>query len=100
MSTFKPTQQLSSVEFGHFMVVLPAAKAIDLVKLLQSGAALGDWDYSDGAMRRMKIEIRPIGEIRLTTLSPSQIKNPEPPATRGKKRATCGSAQVPDTPED
>lgn len=96
MSPLKPTQQISVVEFGHTMVALPAAKAIDLVKLLQSGAALADWDYSDltDGRRSMKLQLRLLGEIRLTTVSPDQIKGNEP-APRTKKRRDCDSVQVP-----
>lgn len=99
MSTLKPTQQISVVEFGHIMVALPAAKAIDMVKLLQSGAMLADWDFSDigNGRRGMKLELRHLGEIRLTTVSAEQVKGNET-APRTKKRRDCDSAQVPGEP--
>lgn len=96
MSPLKPTQQISVVEFGHIMVALPAAKAIDLVKLLQSGAALADWDYSDlsNGRRSLKLHLRLLGEIRLTTVSADQIKGDES-APRSKKRGALNPGHVP-----
>lgn len=76
MSTPKPSQQISVVEFGHITLVLPAAKAIDLVKLLQSGAFQGQWNYSGISAREpMKLKCSPLGEIRLTTISHEQLQD-------------------------
>lgn len=45
MSATKPTQQMALVEIRHVGFLLPALKALELVKLLQGSAKVAEWDY-------------------------------------------------------
>ena len=101
MSATKPTQQMALVEVGHVGFLLPALKALELVKLLQGSAKIAEWDYSsrwevDGL--RMRLDTRPLGEIRMTTVDSRQIRDTETAARRSRKRSD--SVQVPESSGD
>lgn len=98
MSATKPTQQMALVEIGHVGFLLPALKALELVKLLQGSAKVAKWDYSsrfDNDVLRMNLIASPIGEIRMTTVDSRQIQETQPAAPRSRKRSD--SVQVPES---
>lgn len=98
MSVTKPTQQMALVEIRHVGFLLPALKALELVKLLQGSAKVAEWDYSsrfDHDALRMNLIASPIGEIRMTTVDSRQIQETQPAAPRSRKRSD--SVQVPES---
>lgn len=98
MSGPKSTQQLAMIEVGHIAFLLPSLKALQLMKLLQEGAKLAEWDFNSewrAEGLRMHVNTRPIGEIRMTTVDSRQIQDTQPAAPRSRKRSD--SVQVPES---
>lgn len=79
----KPPETMCVVEIGLADLLMPADKGLQLVKLLQSCAALGDYRF-DGHHRVWRPT--PFSKLSLTVLQPHEIELNSPPPKRPGQR--------------
>lgn len=95
MSTAKP---MCIVEIGLLTLAMPAAKGLDLVKLLQGGAMRAEADYRTNydVLKGQTYNVQPLPEIRLTTVDASRLKSAvQPPGASGKRTARPAALPAP-----
>ena len=83
----KQPEQMCVVEVAHVNLVLPALKGLELVKLLQACAARGEWDYRSRIDGPMRVDVQPIGEIRLTVVQATQLRGLQPAPAKTPRRS-------------